>query len=391
MTNGDSHDITLTAQCLCKAHTFSTQVPRSKLPLDGFICHCTSCRNVTGAMYTSCTNWLGPVDDVLSSDLTRYEFTTNSTLFFCRACSSPLFWEDHYQDRPRNVLAFTGVLNNAPLDDLINFSYQHFVGDTNDGGVSPWLQHINRDGVKPRLWKERSQTSDELSDDCSKCTTVSSDEGAKKDDIPFHCRCRGVDLVFSPGRVDFSSMDAESIPFYIDPKSHKHLATLDPCSSCRGSVGVDIMSWTFALFRQIDFATRSEEQDFPRNTHELKDAVQSCSRDPRYGTLAMYRSSPDVQRYFCLRCSATVFYAVDDRPDVIDVAVGLLHASEGARAESLLAWHLGAKMMAEGDLVGGWREGFAKSVKEASEQWRIKKGVPKTWARLASEGGQKQG
>ncbi|KAJ4256162.1 hypothetical protein NW762_009239 [Fusarium torreyae] len=388
MTDGT---ITLTAQCLCKAHTFSTQVPRSKLPLEGSICHCTSCRNVTGAMYESSTDWPGSADEILNSDLTPYEFSTNSILLFCGTCSTALFWDDHYQNRPQNILVFTGALNNVPVDDFIKFTDQIFVGDTIDGGISPWLQHVNKDGVKPRLWKGKSHTSEELSNDWFESTTVSNKESAKKDDIPFQCRCRGVDLMFRPGNVDFSSMDAESIPAYIDPESHKHLATLDPCNSCRGSVGVDMMDWTFALFGQIDFANRTEERHFPGNTHELKSAVQSSSRDPRYGTLALFRSSPDVQRYFCSRCSATVFYAVDDRPDVIDVAVGLLNAPEGARAEGILAWHLGAKMMTEEDLMGGWREGFARSVKEASEQWRIKKGLPKTWARLAFEVDQKKG
>jgi hypothetical protein len=155
------------------------------------------------------------------------------------------------------------------------------------------------------------------------------------------------------------------------------------------SAGADIMSWTFALLKQIDFAGDSTGPSFPRSTLELKDAVESTDRDSRYGTLSMYRSSPDVQRYFCSRCSASVFYAVDDRPDLVDVAVGLLHSPDGARAESILAWHLGAKMMGEEDHKGGWREGFVNAVKETSEKWRLENGYPKTWARVKSESSSK--
>ena len=60
------------------------------------------------------------------------------------------------------------------------------------------------------------------------------------------------------------------------------------------------------------------------------------SRD--FGILKHYRSSSEVTRHFCSDCGATIFYDADDRPHVLDVAVGLLSAPEGARAESWLEW-----------------------------------------------------
>ncbi|WZH45566.1 Mss4-like protein [Fusarium acuminatum] len=385
----DTDHITLTAQCLCKVHSFSTQVPQSKLPLDGSVCHCTSCRNVTGAMYSSDTDWPGPTDEILNSDLKTYVFTTNVNILFCGTCSSPLFWNEHYEDKPQNISVFTGALNNVEVEELIKFSRQIFVGDTVDGGVSPWLQYPTAHGAKACRWQGRPDKSAELGDDWPGTKGPSVVKKGSKAELSLHCRCKGVNLVFRPGNVDFSAMDADAIPFYIDPESHKHLATLDPCNSCRLSAGADIMSWTFALLKQIDFAGDSTGPSFPRSTLELKDAVESTDRDSRYGTLSMYRSSPDVQRYFCSRCSASVFYAVDDRPDLVDVAVGLLHSPDGARAESILAWHLGAKMMGEEDHKGGWREGFVNAVKETSEKWRLENGYPKTWARVKSESSSK--
>ncbi|KAF4442445.1 hypothetical protein F53441_11731 [Fusarium austroafricanum] len=381
----DNQDVTITAQCLCKAHTFNTQVPQSKLPLQGWMCHCTSCRNLTGAMYTSGIVWPGLSDEIINSGLKTYVFTSAINLLFCGACSSPMFATKNYPDKSPYITVRTGVLNNN-VKDLIKFTDQIFVGDTEDGGVSPWLQHVNQDGEKPRLWKGRDQISEELNEDWSAGKEISPTESARRNDIPIQCRCKGIDFMFRPSNADFSS---DSVPFYIDPTSHKHFATLDPCRSCRLSVGTDIMSWTFALLKQIDFASTSDTP-FPRDTLELKEAVDKADRDARFGTLAIYRSSPDVQRYFCSHCSATVFYTVDDRPDVIDVSVGLLHSPEGSRAEGILAWHLGAKGMGEEEYEGSWRGGFAKSVKDASERWRVEKGYPKTWARRASEGAQTQ-
>ena len=53
--------------------------------------------------------------------------------------------------------------------------------------------------------------------------------------------------------------------------------------------------------------------------------------------LTKYNTSPDVFRYFCNRCGATIFYLKDGR-DTIDVGVGLLLANSGARAEEWLIW-----------------------------------------------------
>ncbi|KAF5023542.1 hypothetical protein F66182_4409 [Fusarium sp. NRRL 66182] len=378
--------VTLTAQCLCKSHTFSAPVPESSLPLEGSICHCTSCRRVTGAMYANAINWPGSSDEVLSSDLTRYGFTSNASLLFCGRCSSPVFWDQHYNDGPQNICVFAGVLNNVPVKSLIKVLNQIFVGDTEDGGFSQWLQLVNRDGEKPRRWKGRAYESEELDNDWPMNNPSSSTKDPHTNAISIRCHCKGIEFVFRPGNTDFSAMDAGSLPSYIDPKTHKHLATHDACNSCRLSVGVEIMNWTSALLQQIDFPSKSGGSHFPRSTFELKAAVQSSIIDPRYGTLAMYSSSPNVQRYFCSRCSASVFYTVDDCPEQIDVALGLLDSTEGSRIESILTWDLGAKMIGEQDLVGGWREDFVQSVKEASEQWRIQKGYPKTWERISSEG-----
>ncbi|RBR23676.1 uncharacterized protein FIESC28_03472 [Fusarium coffeatum] len=385
MSTDDTQDIMLQAQCLCKGFTFTAQITRQNLPLEGSMCHCTSCRNVTGAMYSSDTNWPGPRDEVLNSNLKRYEFTANVTVMFCGTCSAPMFWDEHYQNKANHLSVFTGVLKDVDDGNLIRFVDQIFVGDTEDGGISPWLQDVNHNGPKPRIWEGRSGKSNELHEDLLAAKGNVPSEKVAKTGIPMHCRCKGVQLVFRPGNVNFSTMDPKDIPGYIDRASHKHLATLDPCNSCRLSIGVDMMNWTFALPAQIEFAEASEGNKFPQNTHELKSAVQSQERDPRYGTLTFYASSPDVQRYFCSRCSATVFYTVDDRPDVIDVAVGLLHAPEGARAESVLAWNLGAQMMSEKEFGDTWRGNLVKSVKAGSEKWRTKKGYEKTWFRVNGE------
>ncbi|KAF4630222.1 hypothetical protein G7Y89_g7917 [Cudoniella acicularis] len=112
--------------------------------------------------------------------------------------------------------------------------------------------------------------------------------------------------------------------------------------------------------------SQASENAFPKTTHGLKTAVDA-QETATIGTLAYYQSSPGVQRYFCKVCSATVFYAWDERPETVDVAVGLLEASDGARTEAFLSWNFGAAAEWVGDTKGGWREGLLRRVREEAE------------------------
>ncbi|KAF5000330.1 hypothetical protein FDECE_11229, partial [Fusarium decemcellulare] len=330
----ETQDVEITAQCLCKAYAFTTSVAKSALPLQGLICHCKSCRHMTGAMYTSHVPWPGSTDDIRSSNLCRYEFTSNVSLLFCGTCSSPLFWEEYYKDRPEVIDVFTGALNNVPVQDFIKFTGQIFVEDTCDGGLSPWLQFLNEDGTISRPWRWRADKNEEFDNSLPAVDNAPKTEvKIQTSSVPIQCRCKGVDFLLRPGNVYFSSQNADSLPFFIEPTTHKHLTNFDACDSCRSTFGTEIINWTFVLLQQLDFPASSEQPDFPRSVQDLKNAMSGPKIDPRFGTLAMYKSSPDVQRYFCSRCSASVFYAVDDRPELVDVAVGVIDASEGARAE----------------------------------------------------------
>jgi hypothetical protein len=169
--------------------------------------------------------------------------------------------------------------------------------------------------------------------------------------------------------------NGEEMPWFVDPVTHKLLAGMDCCDSCRIWVGSEMMNWTFTLLKHISFAG----QPAFSNTAELKAAADAAPTDPKLGTLKYYASSTDVQRYFCGRCSASVFYAVDDRPEIVDIAMGLLASPDGARAESVTSWAWGGRFSHEQDMVGTWREGMLHAVKKDSEQWRIARGYPKSW------------
>ncbi|KAI0391828.1 hypothetical protein F5Y17DRAFT_460425 [Xylariaceae sp. FL0594] len=441
----EDSSIELTAECLCKANIFTTRVPRSQLPLEAVFCHCDSCRHVTGAMHSSEIMWSSSsAIQPSSSGLKRYAFSERLGLLFCRVCGTPMFFESA---KPTAAAGgkegleygvFTGVLKNIDLGQnnlLFKITDHVFVRDTLDGGATPWLCDTN-DEAAPRLWvggrgkselwtsppPPQPQPQPQPQSQPPSTSSQGKEDDESKDDIysiPVRCKCSGVDLLLRPSTVAFAKEKEEEqqqdenkkllLPWFIDPVTRRSHADYDACDSCRLACGADVLNWTFCLLRHLSFApspnnnnSTSNTLPLPHTTTELKALIPSSTspspteeevekKTPYYGTLTYYASSPDVQRYFCARCSATVFYACDDRPDMVDLAAGLLCTTDrkgtgtGARAEDLLSWDFGGTMAWRTDAAGGWRERYISRIEDAAERWRVERGVPKNWRRVQKE------
>ncbi|KAL0941376.1 DUF636 domain protein [Colletotrichum truncatum] len=362
----EEDSITITAQCLCKKHKFTASISKSALPLKAACCHCNSCRHTSGALYTSCTTWPSPDEDL--SALKAYSFNKNLELFSCEVCSSQIFCRGDTTGNAAWVV--TGALQNIP--GLVEYATHIFIGDTIDGGASVWLPE-SEEGKPVQRWREGRGEGEQLPSNWPGPKALSAEElnaGPSPDVTPLWCHCKGVQLSLR------SAADLRSVPdedlgrSFINTKTLKYRGSLECCDSCRMSFGADLLAWTFAPLSHVEFGGHEKPgaSQFPRSVSALKDAVTSKEKDPRLGTLAVYNSSPDVERYFCSRCSASVFYAVHDRPDMVDIAVGLLDHPDGARAESLLDWRLDKVGWAQ-DAAGGWREALADSAKKRQAEW----------------------
>jgi hypothetical protein len=205
--------------------------------------------------------------------------------------------------------------------------------------------------------------------------------------LTIRCHCQGVDLKWYRGA--YKGTPNEDLPWFIDPTTLKPLASFCACDSCRLSSGVEIFNWTFGELKFISFPTmEASHAEFSlRSTSELKACVDAG--DPSLGTLTYYASSKDVQRYFCSRCSACIFYAVDDRPEIVDIAIGVLHAPDDESVAGYLSWSFG-EVGGKDDSRGGWRHDIVTGVEKEAEEWRIQRGYPKSWRREAKEEAQKE-
>ncbi|KAF2029722.1 hypothetical protein EK21DRAFT_67137 [Setomelanomma holmii] len=353
MTTADQDPVTLTAHCLCKANIFTSRVSKSNLPLQAYACHCDSCRHVTGALYSVDLRWPTPRAEVNVSKLKVFHHFASIDLLFCPTCSTPMFFADR-NDKDRLLGVFSGVLTNEDVN-LVEFANHIFINDTKEGGASVWLRH-NASGSQIKRFKK----------------TIAAP-------VPICCKCKGVEFVLHRG--DYTGIEEDELPFHIDPVTHKLLAGFCGCDSCRLQAGVDLFNWTYSEMKYLSFG--NSDRPFPTNSYDLKRLADA--RDPALGTLTYYSSREGVERYFCSNCSACVFYATTLRPEIIDVAIGLLETPVGARAENLLSWSWGARISHREDADGGWRGKLFDSIEKQAEEYRIQRVYPKNHKRLVKD------
>lgn len=327
-------------------------------------------------MYTCVVEWPDPTESIGEALLSKYNYAKDSAFFFCRTCGTPVFAQKFKHGRTPDVFYLpVGLLPNLDVD-LVEVIWHAWVGDTEDGGASVFMQRLNGEKLIPRYKDRFDQNAGQLPADWPPQSSLEQ-PASQTDMVSVQCHCKGVDFTMRRGATGFDHCKKQgNLPGWVNPDALKPIAVFDACDSCRFMVGTPIMHWTFALLSQLQFAgSKSEKGFFPANTSDLKAAVQA-DREGRFGTLTFYESSPDVQRYYCSRCSASVFYAVDDLPGQVDISMGLLRAAEGARAESWVEWEWGG-LGHKGDTAGGWREAFGKAIQDGAEQWRLSRNLPK--------------
>ena len=315
------------ASCLCGQLSVSAKVPDDELPIDMWLCHCNTCRHVSGHLAITCLNIHRPV--TITGESTAYMIPNGPGLFsrnFCPTCGSSVFEDGKKSSRNTSIAA--GALEK--VEGIVNIRGHIAVGDTGDGGLSIWLPQLpafekgGEDGPRYSGPTKALPTAAYSSDDKLNCT----------------CRCGGVQFYITRPNEESSKLNspyADSIVSHVaggdNYKNHedakwwlcaddtKYAASLCACISCRKSSGYDIQQWAFV----------------PKVNIFQKDGTPL---DFSMGTLQEYSSSKDVMRHFCGKCGATVFWRTTERPKLIDVSVGLMDAPSGSRAEEWLDWKL---------------------------------------------------
>jgi hypothetical protein len=234
--------------------------------------------------------------------------------------------------------AATGLWDRT--EGIVNWTGSKWVEDTMDGGVSSWLNDItDGDGKKMELrsWKGPDGDNPLIEPgSLRESPDVQSREGSE-DKLKASCHCGGVKFYIT--RPSEASKTVQSpypdliTPYHSESPANpnneawwvrndtKYLAGTCACTSCRLALGFEIQTWAFVpkcnIFRE----------DGTGLTYEM-------------GTLKQYPSRDGVWREFCGVCGATAFWHCEERPELVDVSVGLLDPAHGARVEGWLDWYV---------------------------------------------------
>ncbi|KAI7221421.1 hypothetical protein KC343_g8312 [Hortaea werneckii] len=193
--------------------------------------------------------------------------------------------------------------------DTLDEGFADFLRDVNGQAIERWPQHFGKNERMPLHWRDPER----------------SRRGHPEHPNVLHayCKCEGVSFYISRPSAASTEVTAEwpdvMIPehdtgdkpppaaWWLRGNGTKYLAGLCTCDSCRLAAGMEWVQWAFVPTASITLDPAGRNP-FPSETPFS------------FGTLKHYRSSAQATRYFC------------------DVAVGLLDAAEGARAEDWLEW-----------------------------------------------------
>lgn len=194
---------------------------------------------------------------------------------------------------------------------------------TGDGGVGPWIRDVG--GKEIGLWEggRGDAGEDGRKGDWNPESAVVRQRGGEEleTELLMKCHCGGVEMrVRRPGGEDgYPGTPSDLVP----ADKNKYLAILDTCDSCRLISGCAMVQWAFV----------------PTANIRVPGEGGLIPYSPVFGSMTQYESSPGIKRTFCSTCGALATYVDENkRPECVDVAVGLMRAETGARAEQWLEW-----------------------------------------------------
>lgn len=330
--------------CLCGRQKGTAMAAVQHLPEDTLLCHCNICRYTSGVL---CVSYLTlAASPKVETSLATYQSSAKLKRHFCKMCGANIFV--HNSDIDEWYLA-TGLIempagrNHGETIQTTNIVQHEFVSDTLDGGLALCLETIQGRQLKFFAQGPDREPLTLTSGGTPLAQAISGSKGESKPDIlqgeeHLHASCHCGGVQFRLSRPNDQSTQLSSpwpdllVPYHsASPENHedvkwwlraggtKYLAGTCACRSCRLASGFPIQTWAFVPMSNI---------------------LTLYGRPLSFilGSLKQFNSSPGVYREFCGTCGATVFWHCDERPDLIDVSVGLLRAEEGSRAEKWLEW-----------------------------------------------------
>ncbi|KAK7746598.1 hypothetical protein SLS62_009319 [Diatrype stigma] len=348
---GEEEKQTFAARCHCSNVQFAITLPKSMLPLNAYVCGCYHCRVTHGAFgsfHITLPPGLGPewTAGRINYSVYKTKGGNGGQRFFCPTCGAH---SGHYEP-----LINQWVVDVALFDSSAPFwTYTHFAfpQSARDGGLLSWIPEI----APGRPLLPFSPPNDQAQE----YELVKAGSGEER--LRAECHCGGVS--FTVGRPTEAMRGDAHLGRYVSPADPaKWKALLDFCRDCRKATGVPCNAWALV----------------PRAAIEPADAADLRA----LGTMKTYASSGASTRGFCGACGATVFTRhrarvaseESEQLTVLNVAVGILRAPEGAKAENWLTWRTGEPAFAgPEDDARTFDPQFVEAVVEGHRKWGVEK------------------
>ncbi|KAI1377207.1 DUF636 domain protein [Hypoxylon crocopeplum] len=337
---------TFAARCHCRNIQFTITLPTSILPLNAYICNCTTCRythGTFGSFHVSLPQGIAPEYTNLSVNLSVFKTPGSGPgghgqRLFCPTCGSH---SGHFEPWVAQWVVDVALFD-API--FWTFTRAAFPKSPGDGGLLSFWR-------TPSSGKELVQVSPGHDVPPRYENRVGADGGEM---LRAECCCGGVS--FAIPRPSAAVAADAYMRQYISPRDpRKWKAFLDFCRDCGRVSSAPVVPWVLV----------------PRAVLEPE-----VPPDLRLGTVKTYASSEKVTRGFCGRCGATVFLKTtlrspSERSEVLNVAMGILRAPEGAKAEDWVTWRAGKPAWA--DDAREYDPEFVDAIVQGHREWSLEK------------------
>jgi hypothetical protein len=338
------------ANCHCGLNAFNIPFSTASLPIANDLCHCNSCRHCTGQLAVNCVRFDGIPLSVATNQpddlkhLTPYK-TFGAVRYFCSKCSAHIFFQPTTE--PERWPIAVGLLAN--VTGIVQSAYHIWIEDTLDGGLARYLTTI--DGMELPRYARGERDPETLPVDWR---ADKQRDARDQHHLSAYCHCKAIRLSITRPSAR-SALPSSPYPDALFPYHATHpskvrnpddekwwlrpLGSNNPthylaghcaCTSCRLTGGFEIQSW--AVIPRVNILVHSDSTTSPIELNLVNENLRPKG-------LRHYPSSPGRNREFCAICGATVFWWGVERPDLVDVSVGLLDSSQGALAEDWLEWH----------------------------------------------------
>lgn len=337
--------------CLCGAVNFPYT---GKLPAPTELCYCNPCRHTSGALYESFAPLSTSPGDGVLAQCTEYPSSKTHSRYFCSTCGTKLFIEIHNgangADRKTNArwVALSGAIDpptDGSSENVMLVEEHMWLCDTRDGGLAPYLSKLGGHDIPSYDVGAKSSALVDLEALVASSKATAQSERSSKQ-LKVECRCGGVSFIVQ--RADHSDRSVSKLDRFIprtangEIQNEKYPGTLCACRSCRLQFGVSLASWIYVPpVNIVNPHTGKSIVQQCKATDDATDAPENAGLNLKYYWSSRDTGSYDCCRSFCSDCGAAIFYTASDRPEIINIAAGLLRADEGIMARSWISWDFG--------------------------------------------------